>query len=82
MDLPRKLAAFLVGAGFFLRLATNLIGRDFGLAVGGISLILGFVLIAPAWTSRLILEEDRIEVRSVFRTRSAALAEIEGLRRT
>src|ERR1700679_2544731 len=72
---------FLVGAGFFLKLAVNPIGRDFVLVIGGILLILGLMLVAQVWTSRLILDEDRIEVRSAFRTRSATRAEIEGLRK-
>lgn len=73
--------AFVVCAGFFLKLAVNPIGRDFVLAVGGISLILGLVLIAHAWSSRLILDGDRIEVRSAFRTHGATRSEIEGLRK-
>ncbi len=72
---------FFVGAGFFLKSAVNPIGRDFVLAIGGISLILGLMLVAQAWTSRLILDGDRIEVRSAFRTHSATRAEIEGLRK-
>lgn len=72
---------FFVGAGFFLRLAVNPIGRDFALAIGGISLIIGLALILQAWTSRLILDGDRIEVRSAFRTHGANRAEIEGLRK-
>jgi hypothetical protein len=71
---------FFVGAGFFFRGAINPIGRDFALAIGGISLILGFALVLQAWTSSLILEGDRIEVRSAFRTHGATRAEIEGLR--
>jgi hypothetical protein len=50
-------------------------------AVRGTSLILGLILIAQTWTSRLTLDGDRIEIRSVFRTRSATLAEIEGFRK-
>jgi hypothetical protein len=72
---------FFVGAGFFFKLAINPIGRDFALAIGGISLILGLALILQAWTSRLILDGDRIEVRSAFRTHGAIRAEIEGLRK-
>lgn len=72
---------FLVGAGFFLNLAVNPIGRDFAFAIGGISLILGLVLVAHAWSSRLTLDGDRIEVRSAFRIHSATRAEIEGLRK-
>ena len=75
-------AVFLAGAGFFLRLAVNPIGRDFVLAIGGTSLILGLILIAQAWTSRLILDSDRIEVRSIFRAHSATLAVVEGIRKT
>jgi hypothetical protein len=72
---------FLAGAGFFLKLAVDPIGRDFALAIGGSSLIPGIVLVAHAWSSRLILDGDRIEVRSAFRTRSATRTEIEGLRK-
>jgi hypothetical protein len=72
---------FLVGAGFFFNLAVNPIGRDFALAIGGISLILGLALTLQAWTSRLILDGDRIEVRSAFRAHGATRAEIEGLRK-
>jgi hypothetical protein len=72
---------FFVGAGFFFKLAINPIGRDFALAIDGISLILGLALILQAWTSRLILDGDRIEVRSAFRTHGAIRAEIEGLRK-
>lgn len=72
---------FFVGAGFFFKLAVNPIDRDFALAIGGISLILGLILVAQAWTARLILDGDRIEVRSAFRTHSATRAEIEGLRK-
>jgi hypothetical protein len=72
---------FFVGAGFFLKLAVNPFGRDFALAIGGISLILGLALILQAWTSRLILDGDRIEVRSAFRTHGATRDEIEGLRK-
>jgi hypothetical protein len=72
---------FFVGAGFFLKLAVNPVGRDFVLAIGGTSLILGLMLVAQAWTSRLILNGDRIEVRSAFRTHSATHTEIEGLRK-
>lgn len=71
---------FFIGAGFFLKLAINPIGRDFAMAIGGISLILGLVIVLQAWTSRLILDGDQIEVRSVFRTHNAGRAEIEGLR--
>jgi len=72
---------FLVGAGFFFKLAVNPIGRDFALAIGGISLILGLALILQAWTSRLILNGDRIEVCSAFRAHSTTRSEIEGLRK-
>jgi hypothetical protein len=72
---------FLVGGGFFLKLAFNPIGRDFVLAIGGGSLILGLALIAQSWSSRLILDGDRIEMRSAFRTHSATRAEIEGWRK-
>ena len=75
-------AVFLAGAGFFLRLAVNPIGRDFVLVVGGTSLILGLALIAQVWTSRLVLDGDRIAVRSIFRAHSTTLAEIEGVRKT
>ena len=72
---------FVVGAGFFLKLAIDPIGRDFVLAVGEISLILGLMIIVQVWTARLILDGDQIEVRSAFRTQSAPRAEIEGLRK-
>jgi hypothetical protein len=72
---------FFVGAGFFLKLAVNPIGRGFVLAIGGILLTLGLMLIVKAWTSRLILDGDRVEVRSAFRTHSSTRAEIEGLRK-
>ena len=70
-----------VGAGFFFKLAVDPVGRDFALAIGGISLILGLALILQAWTSRLILDGDRIEARSAFRTHAATRAEIEGWRK-
>lgn len=73
-------AAFLVGAGFFFKLALNPIGREFALAVGLLSLILGLMIIVQAWSSRLILDGDRIEVRSAFRSHNARRNEIEGLR--
>jgi len=72
---------FLVGAGFFFKLAVDPTGRDFALAVGGTSLILGLMLIVRVWTSRLILDGNRIEVRSAFGTHSATRPEIEGLRK-
>ena len=72
---------FFVGAGFFFKLAINPIGRDFPLVIGGISLILGLAVIVQAWTSCLILDGDRIEVCSAFRTHGATRAEIEGLRK-
>jgi hypothetical protein len=72
---------FLVGAGFFLKLAINPIGRDFVLAIGGISLILGLMIIVQGWTARLILDGDQIEVRTAFRAHSATRTEIEGLRK-
>lgn len=71
----------LFGAGFFLRKAINPVGRDFVLALGGISLILGVLVIVQAWSSRLILDGDRIELRSILRVHSATRAEIEGLRK-
>lgn len=74
-------AVILGGAGFFLRLAVNPIGREFALVVGGILLIPGLLLIAQTWTSRLILDGERIEVRSIFRAHSATLADIEGIRK-
>ena len=72
---------FFVGAGFLLKLAIDPVGRDFALAVGGISLILGLMIIAKVWTAKLILDGDRIEVGSAFRTHSATRTEIEGLRK-
>lgn len=72
---------FFVGAGFFLKLAMDPVGRDFVLVVGGISLILGLMIIAQVWTAKLILDGDRIEVGSAFRTHSATRTEIEGLRK-
>ncbi len=74
-------AVLFAGAGFFLRLAVDPVGQDFVLAVGGISLVIGLILIVQAWTLRLILDGDRIEVRSAFRSHSASRAEIEGLRK-
>jgi hypothetical protein len=71
---------FFVGAGFFFMGAINPIGRDFALVIGGISLILGLALMLQAWTSSLILDGDRIEVRSAFRTHGTTRGEIEGLR--
>ena len=71
-------AVFLAGAGFFLRLAVNPIGRDFVLVVGGTSLILGLALIAQVWTSRLVLDGDRIAVRSIFRAHSATSLKLRG----
>jgi hypothetical protein len=72
---------FFIGAGFFLKLAVDPIGRDFALTIGGVSLVLGLTLILQTWTSRLILDGDQIEVRSVFRSHCATRAEIEGLRK-
>lgn len=72
---------FLVGAGFFLKLAIDPVGRDFALAVCGISLILGLMIIVQGWSARLILDGDQIEVRTAFRAHSATRAEIEGLRK-
>src|SRR5579875_9201 len=74
-------AVFLFGAGFFLKKAVNPIGRDFVLAIGGISLILGILVMLQAWSSRLVLDGDRIELHSIFRTHIVAHAEIEGLRK-
>ena len=71
----------LFGSGFFLKAAVNPIGRDFALVIGGPSLILGLSLIVQVWTSRVVLDGDRIEVRSAFCTRSTTRTEIEGLRK-
>lgn len=74
-------AVFLAGAVFFLRLAVDRAGRDFAIAVGVVCLVPGILILLQAWSSRLILEGDRIEVRSALRGRSARRSEIEGLRR-
>lgn len=86
LDSPQKFrylglaVIFLVGAGFFLRLAADPIGRDFVLAVGLGSLIAALALISLALRSRLLLDGSRIEVRSALRTFAADRCEIEGLR--
>lgn len=72
---------FIFGAGFFFKLAINPIGRDFVLIVGGIFLIPGLILLSLAFRSRLILDGDRIELRSAIRTFSANRSDIEGLRK-
>jgi hypothetical protein len=73
-------AVFLVGTGFFLKLAADPIGRDFVLVVGLAFLIPGLALISLALRSRLTLDESRIEVRSALRTFTANRNDIEGLR--
>ena len=73
-------AAFIVGAGFFFKLAIDPIGRDFVLAVGLVFLLLGFIVVSLAMRSRLILEGSRIELRSALRTFTADRSEIDGLR--
>lgn len=73
-------AVFLIGAGFFFKLAINPIGREFALVVGVISLAPGMMLLLQSWRSRLILEGDVIEVHSAFRVHRASRDDIEGLR--
>jgi hypothetical protein len=73
-------AVFLIGAGFFFKLAIDPIGRDFALVVGVIALIPGTMLLLQAWRCRLILEGDVIELHSGFRVHRATRHEIEGLR--
>jgi hypothetical protein len=73
-------AVFLIGAGFFFKLAINPIGREFGLVVGLILLAPGAILLLQAWHSRLILEQDVIELHSAFRIHRTTRDEIEGLR--
>jgi len=73
-------AVFLVGAGFFFKLAIDPIGREFALVVGVIALAPGMMLLLQAWRCRLILDGDDIEVQSAFRMHRAARNEIEGLR--
>lgn len=74
-------ALFLLGSGFFFKLAIDPIGRDFALMAGVISLIPGLILVSLALRSRLILDGSRIELRSAIRTFSADRNEIEGLRK-
>lgn len=54
-------AVFLVGAGFFFKLAIDPIGRGFALVVGFVALIPGLILVSLAMRSRLILDgsQDR-----------------------
>ncbi len=73
-------AVFLIGAGFFFKLAIDPIGRDFALVVGVIALVPGTMLLLKAWRCRLILEGDAIELHSGFRIHRATRHEIEGLR--
>jgi hypothetical protein len=73
-------AVFLVGAGFFFKLAINPIGREFALVVGIIFLAPGIMFLLEAWRSRLILEREVIELHTAFRAYQATHDEIEGLR--
>ena len=73
-------AVFLIGAGYFFKLAINPIGREFALVVGVIFLAPGVILLLQAWRCRLILQDDTIEVYSAFRIHRATRDEIEGLR--
>src|SRR6185437_3872327 len=73
-------AVFLIGAGFFFKLAIEPIGREFALVVGVVFLAPGIMLLMQSWRGRLILEGDVIEVHSAFRVHRASLDEIEGLR--
>src|SRR6185503_8667437 len=70
----------IVAAGSFFYLAENPIGRDFALIVGISLLISGFTLALSTFRSRLIIDGNRIEVRSALHTASADRNEIEGLR--
>ncbi len=72
---------FLIGAGSFVTLAMNPFGREFAVAVGVLALVLWIMLLVQVWSSRLILDGNRIGVHSAFRTHSASRAEIEGLRK-
>jgi len=73
-------AVFLIGSGFFFKLAIDPIGREFALVVGIIFLAPGTMFLLQAWRSRLILERDVIELHSAFRIHRATRDEIEGLR--
>jgi hypothetical protein len=73
-------SVFIVGAGFFFKLAIDPIGRDFALLVGLVSLTLGSTIVSLAMRSQLILEGSRIELRSALRTFTADRSEIDGLR--
>lgn len=74
-------AIFLVSAGFFFKLGIDPVGREFALAVGVLLLIPGVILVSLALRSRLILDGDRIELRSAWRTFTADRSEIEGVRK-
>ena len=73
-------AVFLCGGGFFLKLASDPAGREFAMVVGLLFLVPGFILVSLALRSRLILDGDRIELRSALRTFTANRNEIDGLR--
>ncbi|HVC47861.1 MAG TPA: hypothetical protein VND90_11490 [Terracidiphilus sp.] len=73
-------AVFLIGAGFFFKLAIDPIGRDFALVVGVISLVPGMMLVLQSLRCRLILDGDVIELHSAFRVHHATRNQIEGLR--
>lgn len=73
-------AMFLIGAGFFFRLAIDPVGREFPLVVGVLFLVPGLIMVSLAVRSRLILDGDDIELRSALRTHAANRSEIEGLR--
>ena len=75
-------ALCLFGAGFFFKLAIDdPIAADFALVVSVIALVPGIILVSLALRSRLILDGNRIQLRSALRTFNADRNEIEGLRK-
>ncbi|MGH7688366.1 MAG: tetratricopeptide repeat protein [Gemmatimonadaceae bacterium] len=83
LEMPRKvmllaLAALCVGGGVsFLRLGIDPVVVTIGVLIA----IPGLILASSALRSRLILEGDRLELRSALRTRTVRRDEIDGLRR-
>jgi hypothetical protein len=69
-------------AGLFLKVAIDPIGLGFGLALGVIFLATGLAMVSLALRSRLILNGNRIQLRSALRTFNADRNELKGLRKT
>lgn len=71
---------FVIFAAFSFEKAADPLGREFALPVAVLFLAPAIVNLLQTWRSRLVLENDVIELHSAFRVHRALRDEIEGFR--